>query len=456
MQTNRFRVLSLLILACLAACNLSVPPAGDETTPAAQTAPPGSTTSTSLPAEPSPVLPTATDEPEAWFMYLEPGTIMLALVDSSRLVPLVSLDVGFTFDDKDTNKVHHLVLEADGLMVARIKYEFLRGMSMTTFTWTPWHGNGEYRLDLYKVNYYGTVLSHQQALVEVIGIPDDFPTVAERFTQAYKTYLDLDVPAPIFVHYSGEDPGESIHDQWVSAAYMNDMYYTVYFYDKGLVIGTNKMSLLTGEFSVCRPAGDYSILAVVVDYGNTTVKPQNVETKLLAAEKASNEHWSAVSAQLGLSTPILHTTTTVVHLDSPPNPGVLVTPAQVLALTGYDPADYDMLAEFDIDLALSVPRSFGGGGVAFRGACQPGGAQKVNMVVAADDPDHVTGMTASLYDHEMIHLFGWQHTWPDGDGGAVAQSNQGHWFPYRLFGWFDSDGDGVVEILDPDPYGTAP
>ncbi len=450
------RIVWILLLISMAACNLTDAGSVAESTTGTPMVTPGMVTQSPLPAEPSPVLPTATDEPEAWFMYLEPGEILPASVEADRLVPLVSLDVGFTFDDKDTNKAHHLVLDADGLMVARVKYEFLRGMSVTTITWTPWHGNGEYRLDLYKVNYYGTVLTHQQVLVNVIGIPEDMPTVAERFTQAYKTLLGVDLPAPIFVHYSGENPGESIHDQWVSAAYLNDMFYTVYFYDKGEVIGTSMQSLLTGEFNVCRPAGDYSILAVVVDYGNTTIKPQNVETKLLAAEKASNEHWSAVSAQLGLSTPILHTTTTVVHLDSPPNPGVLVTPAQVLAQTGYDPADYDMLAEVDLDLALSVPRSYGGGGVAFRGACQPGGAQKVNMIVAADYPDNVTNVTASLYDHEMIHLFGWAHTWPDGDGGGVAQSNLGHWFPYRLLGWFDSDGDGVVEILDPDPYGTAP
>jgi hypothetical protein len=29
-------------------------------------------------------------------------------------------------------------------------------------------------------------------------------------------------------------------------------------------------------------------------------------------------------------------------------------------------------------------------------------------------------------------------------------------FPTLMFGWTDSDGDGVVEILDPTPYGMAP
>ena len=29
------------------------------------------------------------------------------------------------------------------------------------------------------------------------------------------------------------------------------------------------------------------------------------------------------------------------------------------------------------------------------------------------------------------------------------------WIPYDLFGWSDTDGDGVPEIIDPTPYGTS-
>ena len=38
-----------------------------------------------------------------------------------------------------------------------------------------------------------------------------------------------------------------------------------------------------------------------------------------------------------------------------------------------------------------------------------------------------------------------------GPNGSLADD----WIPYVMFGWTDTDGDGIAEIVDPTPYGTS-
>jgi hypothetical protein len=234
------------------------------------------------------------------------------------------------------------------------------------------------------------------------------------------------------------------------------MLYEVYFYDDSDILGTNARSLSQGDYNVCRPRGDYKILVVVVDYGNTLIKPEQVTQKLLDAEQAANRRWTDISSTLGLAQPILSTESTITYQTEPPEPGELVTVEQVRSLTDYEPTEFDILAEVDLDIAIRIPASYGGGGVAFVGGCKTEGAQAVNMIVGISNQSDISNMTASLYEHELIHVFGWHHFWPDGDGSGAAQINKGYWFPYRLFGWTDIDQDGIIEILSDLPYGLQP
>ena len=59
-------------------------------------------------------------------------------------------------------------------------------------------------------------------------------------------------------------------------------------------------------------------------------------------------------------------------------------------------------------------------------------------------------------NHELSHMFGMMDDWPamragPGPAGSIADD----WIPYVMFGWTDTDGDGVPEILDSTPYGTS-
>jgi hypothetical protein len=49
--------------------------------------------------------------------------------------------------------------------------------------------------------------------------------------------------------------------------------------------------------------------------------------------------------------------------------------------------------------------------------------------------------------HEMGHWHGWDHEW------AGATKPDRLITAPALYGWTDTDGDGIAEILDPTPYG---
>jgi hypothetical protein len=414
---------------------------------------PASSAEVTLTRTPHP--PTATSIPEVWFIDVQDGDTVTAGMYPENRLPMISLQIGFTPNTGYT--ATYLALDADGMQVTRVKYDYLDQITNTTFNWTAWHGNGAYRLDLNKIDYKGRVISSQTVNITVTGIPDDVPTVEERFRAAYLQSFGLHLDFPVFAHFNDENPERSMWNRWYSTAYIGDTFYTVYFYDESDVTGTNTRSLVSGEHGFCRPAGDYSILVVVVDYGNTSIDHEKVLEKLTATEEIANQRWSDYSASIGLTTPILHTETTQVYLDAPPVPGEELTIEQVKALTGYDPADFDILAEVDLDLEMQGPEKYGPFlGAALLGACQPGGARKVNIIASIDRPENVTKITNVVYDHELIHLFGWEHEWPNGDGNSAAQINENHWFPYKLFGWTDTDGDGVIEILSDHPYGLKP
>lgn len=61
-------------------------------------------------------------------------------------------------------------------------------------------------------------------------------------------------------------------------------------------------------------------------------------------------------------------------------------------------------------------------------------------------------VAASIYHHEIAHLWGWEHDW-------AQDCTRTQYVPFItnpvLFGWEDLDGDGIPEISDTSPYGVS-
>ncbi len=380
------------------------------------------------------------------------GAILTASIDPGGAMPVVSFQV-MTGADQFTK----LALEADGQEVYSWQIPGNEGHGTRDVSWIPWHGNGDYQMVLRLLTNAGEILAEQPLSISVTGIPPEVPTVADRFTQEYRNTFGLDVKTPVFSHVHTEFAGYEEENSWVSTVYTTDTYYAVRLYDDGRVDRFyNALADGPGAGSgACPPSGTYRVLVVVVDYQNTGYSSERVLQNLRARTLEANQHWAQISGEMGLATPILQVEPTFVYLDSPPSPGSFLTAEQVSARTGLSLADFDLIAEVDVDAEKSSSPDPGAGGMAFPGFCTaepPGG---INMIVWIREDTSLEWGGGSLFEHEFMHVLGWQHEWVSGDGGTMDRFNNGIQLPYRFFGWVDADGDGTIEIYDPTPYGIG-
>jgi hypothetical protein len=199
------------------------------------------------------------------------------------------------------------------------------------------------------------------------------------------------------------------------------------------------------------------VLLVFVDYGNTGISKDQAFAALRAAEETANRWHERFAAAHGLKTPLITLHATPAFLAAPPRSGEFLTSAEILSGTGLRTADFDITAQVDLDSAATLSRKSGGLGWTLFGGCRPEGSQKVNFYMTAQSAGELVGdIAGSLFDHELSHVMGWMHWWPNGDGGLNSQSiwnNENSCFAFLFFGWMDVDGDGIIEILDPNPYG---
>jgi hypothetical protein len=141
--------------------------------------------------------------------------------------------------------------------------------------------------------------------------------------------------------------------------------------------------------------------------------------------------------------------------------GELLTAAQIRSGTGKDPAAYDFVMQIDLDARASYATKYfpgvmdAGGGFALNG-CGTTKFGVINIWSSVGRAPELVGGLEMDFNHEFSHLFGMMDDWPylptiDGADGIATTD----WIPYDLFGWTDTDGDGVPEIIDSTPYGTA-
>jgi hypothetical protein len=81
----------------------------------------------------------------------------------------------------------------------------------------------------------------------------------------------------------------------------------------------------------------------------------------------------------------------------------------------------------------------------------------VNALMVVEDASDLQYLGRALFQHELLHLMGWEYHWASGDAEGRSEVYWGEMpLPALLFGWRDTDGDGVIEIQDPTPYGIKP
>jgi hypothetical protein len=394
-------------------------------------------------------------DPNLRFVDLQDGDTV-ALIDTP-LGPAVQMLV----EADDLWIYDGVFLQIDGLWMGLERNMNDVTSMQFTFTWYPWRGNGDYVLEISRWRSDpGTELGATRITVHVDSFPAGEPTIKNRFIQAYESYFGFELTDPVFTFYARNFNDDLIPSRWVSVAYIGNDQYEIDIYPDGREETLTRAIAYEDGYSapICRPTGDHSMLVVLVDYGNTGISQEQASEAILSAAEFYNERYEELSERLGASGPLLQIHPVIAFLASPPISGQEVPVSRIQELTGYDPAQFDFVVQVDLDSAKTVAANYalGYGGTGCQGASRT--AIDIFATVSAPEelqPDRMVGV---LFDHELAHCLGWQHWWPVGDGG-VAEALYSNWrhayaFPYYLFGWVDSDEDGVLEILDTEsPYG---
>jgi hypothetical protein len=338
--------------------------------------------------------------------------------------------------------------------------------------WSPANGGGEYTLVLTAMTgdkQFATATVH----VTVTGIlaftptppPLDEAGAQRRISELIQQNFNVTIPKPSVARI--DSPQNPAMSRWVGSAYFKGTRYYIDLYDDTHYAWSNAPysdpAHRTGgnNWVLCRPAGNFRVLTIFVDYGNTGTDRNTALAKVPVVVDWLNGLYTNFAVSQGQSQAFMHVEADAAYVSPPPSPGDFMTAAQVLSLTGKDPSNYDFVMQIDLDAnGTLVGRNFtgiieSGGGVALQGCGSGSKTGIINIYSSISQSTDLEGALVMDYNHELSHLFGMMDNWlavaaPGPDGLTIDD-----WIPYILFGWTDSDGDGIPEIIDPTPYGNT-
>lgn len=196
------------------------------------------------------------------------------------------------------------------------------------------------------------------------------------------------------------------------------------------------------------PAGTFKVLTVLATYDQTI--GANGMTLLEQAQAAINGQHASFASGLGYSSPLVQFVFTNVAV-----PGSAIADPRSLAgiraaLAMNPPTSSLDVSDFDFVVVLNIDPNSSEGGRSHPGTPAP------YFVYMGNFSNWQTSLTSAefasiaraAYHHEIGHYWGWQHDWTCGNPGPFITAPV-------LFGWIDTDGDGVPEILDSSPYGRG-
>jgi len=342
--------------------------------------------------------------------------------------------------------------------------------------WSPVNGAGAYTLVASATDENKQVIS-TTIHVTVTGIPAFTPTppplteaqARVRFSQLYKQLYNVDIPDPSMQRFDA--PEMPSRARWISSVYYEGhRYYIELFDDTHYNLSPSEYAdpqhpSSQTYFVLCKPAGLYKILVAYVDYGNLTVDKADALAQVPAFANWTNQLYDDFARSQGFSSSPLHLQAEGAWFATPPSPGNPLTAAELRA-AGIDPTKYNFVIEIDVDRDNLVGKTHwkgileSGGGLALQG-CGAYYDDNINIFSMVQSPDQTQqelhGVLSMDLNHELSHLFGMLDSWVFKPSAITAPDGAVHddWIPYTTFGWMDTDGDGIPEIIDPTPYGTS-
>ncbi len=263
------------------------------------------------------------------------------------------------------------------------------------------------------------------------------------FSEAFEQQFGTDIPNPAVVR-SGWKP-EQLRHEWVSTAYLDSKQYRLFWWSDGSVTTD------VGDPIHQLPKGDSQVIVVAVDHGNTNIAQVLDDLWPTAQAEIDMSHASFAAAR-GYAEPVVRFTHTNIlalrsEIGDPRDRNSVVA---FLAGKGYSEQDFDIVVSMDLDAESTSGGFTDLNDFVYMGCffCTGGGFQSLS---ASD----LTLVANAIYHHEFGHIWGWNHDWTDCTPISNVDLCQGFMTAPTLWGWEDTDGDGVPEILDSTPYGRA-
>lgn len=227
------------------------------------------------------------------------------------------------------------------------------------------------------------------------------------------------------------------NEHFVSSVYKEGNLYRAYMDQKGEVTFRAIEPLF--------PAGELRVFCVVRLSDRLLEQQEVVESLWEEAQRGINQQHRALALSLGLSEPIVRFDTDNFYLSQSEFPEEDPLKNSKDYFRDFARQRQLNLEEYDIFLWMDLDPEHPGGGW---GSWEARLA-KVNWIYPEDptlSEENFRGLAYAAYHHEIGHVWGWEHEWSDPYWDLDFITEPG------LFGWTDLDGDGIVEILDPDAY----
>jgi len=458
----------LMVGACGGPSATAVPSTSPASSYAAATTPVATATATATATPTDAPLPAGNLKVE--FVGLTAGGTVAATMKSGH--PLVHLTVrvsGGVGLNADVTMGDQPATDAGGRALSAINRAGANPFT-ASFDWMPLLGGGEYDLTASSLDDFKNV-SKTVIHITVTGVPHATLPPAMTRDQALALFNrhvaaeGISVPKPSMQRF--DFPTNPTRSRWIVAAYYKGHRYYGSFFDDGhteWADGTyaDPAHQRNGGANPtwCRPAGHYRVLVVFVDYKNTGTVKSDALAQVPVVTDWLNGLYQSFATSGGNGTPPMTITSDAAYLDSPPTRGQLLTQAQIQSATGKATSNFDFVMQVDLDKDGTYAAQNGGyveagGGLALHN-CEVGKFGPINIWSSVTSAQTLLGGLVMDFNHEFSHLFGMMDDWPGPPliaGPAGSTTND--WIPYNIFGWSDTDGDGIPEIVDPRPYGTT-
>ncbi len=297
----------------------------------------------------------------------------------------------------------------------------------------------------------------------------NYSNIKEYAVQLFKSQFGINLCSPFIAPVYATSTNGRICDYWIAIAYLDKYPLRLFITEDGSFLRDYKFQhypyLSDPERIVyIEPKGIKKILNVFLDYGNSDIS-QVYDKYWSHSQDSINNEYTKYFKSWGIKDTVLYFKNTNICI----NAALVGNDAYAysnlypyLKSNGYDVNSYDLIIIMNMNpgseicCAWQVSTLPGEG--PFSLVCHDFRHQTENFANYTQADLNLYART--IYYEEMQHAFGYEHSMPlrffyNSMAPEVAHlhGKPDMFVMPGIFGWDDTDGNGIIEILEPNPFG---